>query len=80
MFIYNGKSYDNIYLNEDNMIALSRNDDGVIYELELDSPAQLEEITFTNKLSVQGLDNMYRELDLYETLVHKLYTMVKDDD
>lgn len=80
MFIFDGKSYNNIYLNEDNMITLSRNDDGVVYELELDSLAQLEEITFTNKLSVEGLDNMYRELDLYETLVHKLYTMVKDWD
>lgn len=79
MFIFDGKSYDSIQLNEGNMISLSRNDDGVVYELELDSPAQLEDVIFTNKLSIKGMENMYRELDLYEQLIHKLYDMVKDN-
>lgn len=80
MFIYDGKSYDTIKMDEYKLISLSRNDDGVIYELELSGPKELEKVTLTNDLSIEGLDRMYKELDMYETLIHELYKMVKDRD
>lgn len=79
MFIFQGKSYDNIYLNEDSAtVVLSRKLDGVIYEIELTEPEELEQVTLTNDLSIEGLDRMYKELDMYEELIHELYKLVKD--
>lgn len=79
MFIFQGKSYDKIYLNDPSAtVVLSRESDGVIYEVDLSGAEELEQVKLVNDLSVEGLDRMYKELDMYETLIHGLYKLIED--
>lgn len=73
MFIFRGKTYTGFGINENGNVVLSKEDDGVIYEIELSSVDELENIAIQNQLSVSGMDTMYKELDMIEETVHELY-------
>lgn len=72
MFIFKGKTYTGLGINEDGNVVLSKEDDGVIYEMEI-TVTELENITIQNQLSVSGMDTLYKELDMIEETVHELY-------
>lgn len=72
MFIFKGKTYTGLAINEDGNVALSKEDDGVTYEMEI-TVSELENITIQNQLSVSGMDTLYKELDMIEETVHELY-------
>lgn len=73
MFIFRGKTYTGFGINEDGNVVLSKEDDGVTYEMELSTIDELENITIQNQLSVTGMETMYKELDMIEETVHGLY-------
>ena len=73
MFIFRGKTYTGFGINEDGNVVLSKEEDGVTYELELSVIDELENITIQNQLSVTGMETMYKELDMIEETVHELY-------
>ena len=73
MFIFRGKTYTGLGINEDGNVVLSKEDDGVIYEMELSTINELENITVQNQVSVSGMDTLYKELDMIEETVHELY-------
>lgn len=73
MFIFRGKTYAGLGINEDGNVVLSKEDDGVTYEMELSTIDELENITIQNQLSVTGMETMYKELDMIEETVHELY-------
>lgn len=73
MFIFRGKTYTGFGINEDGNVVLSKEEDGVTYELELSAIDELENITIQNQLSVSGMETMYKELDMIEETVHELY-------
>lgn len=73
MFIFRGKTYTGLGINEDGNVVLSKEEDGVTYELELSVIDELENITVQNQVSVSGMDTLYKELDMIEETVHELY-------
>ena len=72
MFIFKGKTYTGLGINEDGNVVLSKEDDGVTYEMEI-TITELENITVQNQVSVSGMDTLYKELDMIEETVHELY-------
>ena len=72
MFIFKGKTYTGLGINEDGNVVLSKEDDGVTYEMEI-TVSELENITVQNQVSVSGMDTLYKELDMIEETVHELY-------